>query len=205
MACGLRRAMPTTAKEVVNHLTDIGFEFRQDPDPPFGPSDTRLSLGTFHYVAPDDERALLVVVRLDEEGRFLSVFAPLALRCEGPFAPALLRACLMVQWTTKMVQFEYDDEDGEIRPVIEFPIEDGTLTREQLERCVRGLAQVVDVYYPSLRRALETGLVEIAAASIPFDDDDHNDLLERVRRASPDTQRQILALLRDQSVAPTEL
>jgi hypothetical protein len=64
---------------------------------------------------------------------------------------------------------------------------------------------VVDVYYPSLRRALETGVVEIAAASIPFDDDDQNDLLERVRRASPDTQRQILALLRDQSVAPTEL
>lgn len=52
-SCG---AMPTTAKEVAKHLTDIGFEFRQDPDTPFGPSDTRLSLGTFHYVAPDDER-----------------------------------------------------------------------------------------------------------------------------------------------------
>lgn len=65
-----------------------------------------------------------------------------------------------VQWQTKLIQFEYDRNDGEIRPIVEFPIEDSTLTARQLMRCILGLVEIIDNYYPVLRWALDEGVVE---------------------------------------------
>ena len=71
----------------------------------------------------------------------------------------------MIQWRTKLIQFEYDAKDGEVRPVVEFPLMDAPLTGAQLMRAVNGLVELVDSYHPVLRRALDGGVVE-------FDTDD---------------------------------
>lgn len=43
---------------------------------------------------------------------------------------------------------------------VEFPIEDGTITVKQLERCIKGLVGLIDDFYPILKRALDTGVVD---------------------------------------------
>jgi hypothetical protein len=72
----------------------------------------------------------LVVIQLDEDGRFFKLFAPevLAGVKEHPHKTAILQTMLSISWETKMLQWEYDPSDGEIRAIIEFPLEDSTLT-----------------------------------------------------------------------------
>lgn len=116
---------------------------------------------TESYCAPDGEKRLRIIAELGENGEYLTFFAPKAFIAEGPHVDAFLRTCMIIQWRTKLIQFEYDPADGEIRPVIEFPIEDGTLTVGQLRRCMHGMAQLVDKYNDALVHALETGEVKL--------------------------------------------
>jgi hypothetical protein len=65
---------------------------------------------------------------------------------------------LAISWETKMLQWEYDPSDGEIRAIIEFPLEDSILTERQFHRCLSGLIQIVDsIAIPRLKEVMETG------------------------------------------------
>ncbi len=104
---------------------------------------------------------LLVVIQLDEEGRFFKLFAPeiLAGVKDHPHKTAILQTMLSISWETKMLQWEYDPSDGEIRAIIEFPIEDSTLTAQQFNRCFDGLIEIVgDWALPRLHAVMETGI-----------------------------------------------
>jgi hypothetical protein len=59
-------------------------------------------------------------------------------------------------------QFEYDDSDGEVRPIIEWAVEDGTVTSKQLGRAIFGLVQIVDQFYPVLEQARTKGKIDMA-------------------------------------------
>ena len=76
----------------------------------------------------------------------------------------------MVSWKTKMIQFEYDDSDGEVRAIIEFPLEDAELTRRQLLRSVQALVQIVDKYHPVIYKALREGVIEFDESGNPLDE-----------------------------------
>ncbi len=104
---------------------------------------------------------LLVVIQLDEEGRFFKLFAPeiLAGVKDHPHKTAILQTMLSISWETKMLQWEYDPSDGEICAIIEFPIEDSTLTAQQFNRCFDGLIEIVgDWALPRLHAVMETGI-----------------------------------------------
>jgi hypothetical protein len=76
-----------------------------------------------------------------------------------PFLGAVFRALLMISWRTKLIQFEFDEEDGEIRGMIEFPLEDSSLTQKQLIRCLNGMVQIIDEYHSVIDQAIRTGFV----------------------------------------------
>jgi hypothetical protein len=104
---------------------------------------------------------LLVVIQLDEEGRFFKLFAPevLAGVKEHPYKAAILQTMLSISWETKMLQWEYDPADGEIRAIIEFPLEDSTLTAQQFNRCFEGLVEIVGSWaLPRLHEVMRTGI-----------------------------------------------
>ena len=122
------------------------------------------------YRDPTGMAHLMLIIALEEDGEYFKLFAPGAFDARGPHIDAFLRAVAIVQWRTKLVQFEFDDRDGEIRPIVEFPLEDSAMTARQLGRCVHGLVRLIDTYYPSLSRALDTG-------DIHFDDADETAFL----------------------------
>ena len=64
---------------------------------------------------------------------------------------------LGICWRTKLIKFEYDEQDGEIRALVEFPLEDAALTQKQFLRCLNGLVQIVDEYHPAIQSAIEGG------------------------------------------------
>lgn len=144
--------MAVTADEVVVLLKEL--ELKHDRHS----ADEIVTLfGTESYVNVRGDKALLIVISLMENGEYIAFRAPLAYRAVGDHVDAFLRVCAMIQWRTKLIQFEYDDRDGEVRPVIEFPLEEGKLVKGQVLRCLRGLCTLVDEYHDTLTRTLETG------------------------------------------------
>ncbi len=148
--------MATSLREIARFLEeeDLSFERREDEMILTGFS------GLEHYRDLDGDPYLQLVIMLPENGRYFTLFAPQAyvvpLDAAGPF----LQACTMIQWRTKMIQFEYDENDGEVRPVIEFPVEDAPFTKAQVMRCLAGITEIIDEYHPVLQRALSEGVIE---------------------------------------------
>lgn len=123
-----------------------------------------------------DGEPLIVVVRLEENGEFIKIFTPRLLSyLNGPNKLVLMQALLHISWETKMLQWEYDPTDGEIRAIIEFPLEDATLTQRQFDRAMSGLLQLVEAFLPRLKTVIETG-------EDPGRRDDSNDELARAFR-----------------------
>ncbi len=58
----------------------------------------------------------------------------------------------------KLLRFEYDPTDGEVRAAIELPLEDAPLTERLFDRCLSGLIQLVDQQaMPRIKTVLATG------------------------------------------------
>lgn len=148
--------MSITLDQLEQLLKAVGIEHYQRDD---ARSCVVFGMTTEHYARPDGQKSLLVVAEVSENGEYFKLFAPMAYKVEGKNLDPFLRTCMIIQWMTKLVQFEYDSTDGEIRPIIEFPIEDGSLTAKQLGRSVGGLVQLIEQYSEELHAALEQGVV----------------------------------------------
>jgi hypothetical protein len=142
--------MAANLKQIAKYLDNLGWDYRFDEE------EDRIITG----VEAENIEDFLIVVQLDEEGKFFRLFAPqvLAEVKDHPYKDAILQTMLAISWETKMLQWEYDPSDGEIRAIIEFPLEDSLLTERQFNRCLSGLIQIVDtVAVPRLQEVMETG------------------------------------------------
>ncbi|MGA1625308.1 MAG: hypothetical protein ACO4AJ_06730 [Prochlorothrix sp.] len=142
--------MAATLEQIAQYLDNKGWKYRLDAE------EARIYTG----VQGDNVENLLIVIELEEEGEFFAVYAPQVLSgvSEHPHKAAILQTMLSISWETKMLQWEYDPVDGEIRAIIEFPLEDSSLTERQFNRCLTALIQIVDdMAIPRLMRVMETG------------------------------------------------
>jgi hypothetical protein len=136
--------MGANLKQIAKYLDNLGWDYRFDDE------EDRIITG----VEADNLEDFLIVVQLDEEGKFFRVFAPQVLSGvqEHPHKGAILQTMLAISWETKMLQWEYDPSDGE------FPLEDSILTEKQFNRCLSGLIQIVDnIAMPRLKEVMVTG------------------------------------------------
>ncbi|MBD1904179.1 hypothetical protein NDI37_21240 [Funiculus sociatus GB2-A5] len=143
--------MGTTLQQIANYLDTQGWKYHIDEEA------YRILTG----VQAENVEEFLIVVQLDEEGEFFKLFAPQVIAGvkDHPYKEAILQTMLCISWETKMLQWEYDPTDGEIRAIIEFPLEDSILTERQFHRCLAGLVQIVDnVAVPRLKEVMETGV-----------------------------------------------
>ncbi|MGD1849912.1 MAG: hypothetical protein ACFCBU_04695 [Cyanophyceae cyanobacterium] len=143
--------MGATIEQIGSYLSNRGWEYKIDHD--------RSCIVT--AVQADNLEDFMIVAQLDEDGEFFKLFAPHVISGiqENPHKNAILQTMLSISWETKMLQWEYDPSDGEIRAMIEFPLEDSTLTERQFNRCLTGLIQIVDDFaMPRLHQVMETGV-----------------------------------------------
>jgi hypothetical protein len=140
--------MATTLDQIAGFLTSKDLKFNREYE-------RGMIVVPFRH---EDDSTLMVVVRLEENGEFLKIFTPkLFTYQDGPNKLALMEALLLTSWETKMLQWEYDPTDGEVRAIVEFPIEDAQLTLKQFSRAFDGLLQLVTRFYPRLKKVIETG------------------------------------------------
>lgn len=169
--------MAMTIDEICGLLTELGIKHDKK-------SDTMIhtGFGTPNYRAPEGDKGIALTIELFEDGEYIAVYAPKAFVAQGPHLDAFLKACMVTQWRTKLVQFEYDSSDGEIRPVVEFPIEDGKLTKKQLERCIKGLVQIMDKMYAPLKKTLDEGVFAYPERDVQPDRQQIMNALEELMR-----------------------
>lgn len=142
--------MATTVDKIAEYLDRRGLKYRLDA------SKSRAIIN----IQADNLDKFKVVVQLDDDGEFFKLFAPEVLSGvqDHPHKDAILQTMLCISWETKMLQWEYDPSDGEIRAIIEFPLEDAALTERQFYRCLSGLVEMVDDFaMPRLKQVMETG------------------------------------------------
>ncbi|MEO0410180.1 MAG: hypothetical protein AAF289_22770 [Cyanobacteria bacterium P01_A01_bin.135] len=142
--------MAVTLEELASYLENSIWSYRMDH------AEQRLLIEG-HAAHLDN---FLIVAQLEEDGEFFKLFAPQVLTGlqHHPHKLAILQTMLRISWETKMLQWEYDPSDGEIRAIIEFPLEDATLTERQFNRCLDGLMEIIDeIAMPRLLAVLETG------------------------------------------------
>lgn len=156
--------MAMTLDQIEGLLGQLGVKYRREDEK----NHIGLAMSTKKYRPPEDEsfEGVVIFIKLEEDGEYIKIFAPKAFLATGPHVDAFLRACMIMQWRTKLVQFEYDPSDGEIRPIVEFPIEDGTVTAKQLGRCLHGISVLLDEYFETLSKALQTGEVEFPDSDV---------------------------------------
>lgn len=142
--------MGATLQQIATYLDNAGWKYRIEEE------ECRILTGVY----AENVENFLIVVQLDEDGEFFELFAPRILGGvkDHPHKASILQTMLSISWETKMLQWEYDPSDGEIRAIIEFPLEDSILTERQFNRCLHGLVQIVDeLAIPRLKAVMETG------------------------------------------------
>jgi hypothetical protein len=146
----IKTAMGATLEQIAGFLDNKDWKYRLDRE------ESRILTGVYG----ENIEEFLIVIELDEDGEFFEIFAPRVLAGvkDHPHKTAILQTMLCISWETKMLQWEYDPSDGEIRAIIEFPLEDAILTERQFYRCLHSLVQLVDeLALPRLQAVMETG------------------------------------------------
>ena len=163
--------MASSLDQIEQFIANQDLRYRRNEEDEY----IQLGFTTENYIDQDGDHNLLIIIRLEEDGSFLKVFTPSCYQYSGLNKGILFQVLLMVSWKTKMIQFEYDHNDGEVRAVIEYPLEDAELTERQLMRSVVSLAQIIDKYNSAIVHAIENG-------EIQFDDDSQSEMMQLLRQ-----------------------
>ncbi len=177
--------MATSLQEISAFLDerDIKHELKEDK------GFIGFGVSTSRYRNTEGDTSITIIVAPEEDGEFLKVFAPRIYEYkDGPHALVVYQLCLMINWRTKMLQLEYDASDGEIRAMIEFPLEDAKLTSKQLHRTIRGLLELIETFAPAFEAAINEGRIELPGPPDRAVSDQLRALVEAVGRGGVDAE-----------------
>jgi hypothetical protein len=115
--------------------------------------------GTLLYPFPHQGQMMTVYIQLLEDGEYARFFIPyyLSLADSSDREPILLRL-LDLNRQYKFLKFGVDPNDMEVTASIEVPIEDGTLTEQQITRCMAAITSVAMEERGHMKTLLATGI-----------------------------------------------
>jgi hypothetical protein len=170
--------MATDLMSIAQFLDNRGWKYRIDS------SQSRIVTG----VQVENVENFVIVISVLEDGEFVKMYTPQLLQIKDHrFKGVVFQTLLNIAWQVKMLRYQYDVTDGEVRAAIELPLEDAPLTERQFNRCLSGLIDLVDrVSMPRIQAVLSNG-EDPGDKSIPQRmleelSDEQLDLLEQVVR-----------------------
>ncbi|MSR41302.1 MAG: YbjN domain-containing protein [Phycisphaerales bacterium] len=156
-----------TFSELVQRVAELGLDFRVLSDR----GEVIVPFRTEQYASEPsltsdgaEHRTMIVVIKLQDDGRLLRIFAPELYSLEDArFPEAGLKALLAVNWRVRIASFAMDETDGEVRLITDLPIEDGSLTASQIQRLIQSIAWTADELHPVIQRAFAEGEIDFAS------------------------------------------
>lgn len=162
--------MATTLSTIESYMIAEGLKYSLNDDY------IRTSFATDLYKDQDGDSSVFIIARIEEDGEYFKLMAPNLYHYppDGPNTSEVFRILLGVCWRSKLIKYEYDERDGEIRAIVEFPLEDALLSSRQFLRCLNGLVQIIDEYHAAIATAING-----AAASL----DEAEEVADNIRKA----------------------
>lgn len=110
-------------------------------------------------VQAENVERFLIVIKLNEGGKFLQVYAPQLLQVKNQvYQGVLFKMMAVLSWEYKLLRLQYDPTDGEVQASMELPLIDAELTEQQFNFCLDTLIQIVDQEaMPRMLTILATG------------------------------------------------
>ncbi|MFP4320299.1 MAG: hypothetical protein ACLFQ7_15205, partial [Phormidium sp.] len=104
---------------------------------------------------------LTVLISLEDDGKFVKIVLPqlLTLNPDQPHYELGLQCLLHLGWRYKLVRWQRDPRDGEVRLQADLPLEDGELSSRQFWRTLQGCLQIAQQGRKQVQQVLQTGAV----------------------------------------------
>ena len=140
--------MAMSIQDVKDFLKDVGLNFQEKDE------ETLL----FPYSDTDIDEKILVVVKLEEDGEFLSMrtvkhLDDLVAEADEEKRRALLDWMLFQNYRSKIGAWEYDPSDHDHHLAVSMGVEDGTPTKKQLMRMLAVMVKSVELI-PEMKKVL---------------------------------------------------
>ncbi len=149
--------MGFTLDEVEKWLGELGMNFTRDRDNNddkivFGMSDKESKGMAFLRARENGDIFCLEFEPIDDNNK------PLDVEQSHQHINVLLMQMLYQNYITKFGTWEYDPNDGDIRFVVEIPLEDAKMTKNQFRRVLSILGDALE-FIPKMKHILATGEV----------------------------------------------
>lgn len=152
--------MTITLDELMKHCETMGFS----PEVESGVANPTFSLrfDTECYVDEEyDDKEVVVVVQTLYDGECVLVIAPDVVNVKNcKFKGALFAVMAEMSAFTRYLQLTYHRESGAINFEVEIPVMDGTVTAKQFYQAVVCVVVHLDMYYPVIKHAMDTGKID---------------------------------------------
>ncbi|TAN82761.1 MAG: hypothetical protein EYR95_18595, partial [Phormidium sp. SL48-SHIP] len=115
-------------------------------------------------------QGLTVLISLEEDGEFVKMVLPqlLTLPSDHPHSELGLQCLLHLGWRYKLVRWQRDPRDGEVRVQADLPLEDGELSSRQFWRTLQGCLQIAQEGREQVQQVLQTGTVASKTDALPL-------------------------------------
>lgn len=144
--------MSTSLAACAKHLSAAGIRHHVDSEE----AAIRVLFETRAYTNPRGERLAIVRIETPDDGRRVRASIMRAFSNAGNPAAACLALCQLAA-ATPLVGIEYDARGGDLRLVVEAPVEDGRLTTSQLCAMLDGLVEAAETWHAATCRG-ESGV-----------------------------------------------
>ena len=178
--------MATTLPQLETLFTSIGWKYKKKQDSD-NATEGYLYAGfpTQKYKDADGDPYVSVLFYVQEQGELIKIIIPKLYSCINPLhRRAFFEVAVRKTFEKKLCFFDYDHRDGEIRMVVDLPLEDASVTEKQIKRIVTALISHVDNNDADVRAAVEEG-------KLPFLDY-KADLNHEISKLSSDQQLELL-------------
>ncbi len=149
--------MPSSIAEIKVLLTHMGIKHQMHEGALFVPYKT-----TNYTNTTNQNNGVVILVVTDNEGEMVRLMVPNAYKFADSGNSynklALMQTLLQITYATKLLQFEYDPEDGEIRITVDVPVMDSCLTEKQLGFCIDCIVHCLDTFHDQISDAMRHGL-----------------------------------------------
>ncbi|SEG75153.1 hypothetical protein [Marinobacterium lutimaris] len=178
--------MATTLKELEALFQSIGWKYESRQDNPDSVEGYLFSsFPTKTYRDADGDSVVTFVFNVQEKGELIKIVVPRLYSCVNPhFRRAFFEVAIRKTFEKKLCFYDYDHRDGEIRMLVDLPLEDTQITERQVKRVLRAMLMHIDGNDEAVRAAVEQG-------ELPFIDY-KADLTHEISSLSPDQQLELL-------------
>lgn len=152
--------MSMTIKNLAKLMEKTGFKIYKDTEK------ERIVL-----LASGNNGKFMYIVLLQNDGTFFQLRTLGYLKCppDSNNLETVLKIMSDINYKTKLVKFCWDHIDGEIVVFADAWLADDKLSTEQLKKIVFTCFVATDIYYPRIKKAIDTGQDSEEAASVEDD------------------------------------